>query len=256
MGKKSIYITKECPLIVYDNSDTMEYDTVFLDQGGYIELRAGSRFTIDKLVRESLLNLDASIIRNSSKDKDCLTKTVDWQYDIIVTSTPGKKGSNGADGGNGGEGAGGGYGGDGANGNPGGDDGIVRPNFTLVINDLQADISVLNIGGLAGDGGNGGNGGDGGDGDSNTSGGRGGDGGDGGNGGNGGKGCNLTIEWNSSTNNKLSYQDEPAPGGKGGKGGLPGRNGKGYTADNQPKKGNDGNIGMPGAVGKTTEKKI
>ncbi len=243
--KENIIVTKDCPLIVSNSSQTMEYGIVVLEKGACIQLLAGSLFSIDVLTRDFGLKNDQSLNLKEYRAHEDFPEPADgWTFDIYVSSKPGRKGIDGGRGGSGGSG------GNGGSGSDGGDGDSHRPNCKLVIYDLKADISVVNIGGTGGKGGYGGDGGDGSDS------GKGGDGGNGGNGGNGAKGCNLTIAWKSSTGNTLTYQDEASDPGEGGMGGLAGKNGDSYQGSTQPKNGDKGHKGLPGALGKTVIQKL
>lgn len=249
-AKRITTVSKDFPLIVSDTSQPMEYDTIYFEQGGYIEIRCGSKFTINKI-----LPCDDSIMAARTKRFDKPVTNQGWDYDIIVTGRDGENGGNGGDGGEGGIGGNGGNGGDGTPGGPG----KARPDLMLIINDTQIDLSVLNTGSRGGNGGNGGNGGDGGDGKAGENeekvsiqGGKGGDGGNGANGGNGGPGCNLTIEWNSSNGKELTTKNEPGLPGEGGRGGIAGKNGAYSSNIENGKDGTPGNRGLEGKAGKIT----
>lgn len=237
-------ISKDFPLIVSDTSQPMEYDTIYFEKGGYIEIRCGSKFSINKLVKyDESMNIEKPSLDRMTKNQ------ISWDYDIIVVGRDGEDGDEGGNGGIGGTGANGGNGGDGTPGR----NGYSRSDMTLIIKDSNIDISVLNTGSCGGEGGKGGKGGDGGDGiESTVQGGKGGDGGNGGNGGNGGDSCNLTIKWGTKTGNELTTNNQSGKPGEGGSGGIAGKNGK-YSANiENGKDGNRGNRGLEGRLGKIT----
>lgn len=254
-AKRITTVSKDFPLIVSDTSQPMEYDTIYFEQGGYIEIRCGSKFTINKILPS---DDSIKVSRNMRFGKPVTTQG--WDYDIIVT---GRDGEDGGDGGKGGEGGIGGNGGNGGNGTPG-ESGKSRPDLMLIINDTQIDLSILNTGSKGGNGGKGGKGGDGGDGKPASGkdydeenkvaiqGGKGGDGGNGANGGNGGQGCNLTIKWNSTNGKELTTKNDPGLPGEGGSGGIAGKNGAYSSNIENGKDGTPGNRGLEGKAGKIT----
>lgn len=108
MEKCNVYLTKECPLIVNDDSTQVDYGVVVLEPGAYIELRGGSVFSIDTLVRKMPEELDVSPYSWIPKITTERDKAVQWQHDIVVTGSI----------------------------------------MILIIKNLQTDISVLNLGTL------------------------------------------------------------------------------------------------------------
>lgn len=258
-AKRITTVSKDFPLIVSDTSQPMEYDTIYFEQGGYIEIRCGSKFSINKILPSG----DAVGVDKTKKESLAVTNS-GWDYDIIVTGRDGADGESGGVGGDGGAGANGGNGGDGTPGTGG----KSRSDLVLIIQDSEIDLSVLNIGSKGGDGGAGGKGGNGGDGKASSGkdddngkedaiqGGKGGDGGNGGNGGNGGAGCNLTIKWGSTNEKDLTTKNDAGIPGEGGKGGIAGKNGAYSSNIENGKDGTPGNRGLEGKAGKITIVKL
>lgn len=239
-----ILITREAPLVIKDPYAQMHYGTVAMAMGAYIEIRAGVRFQIEKLIMADEVS-ESGTGKTEDPMLDDKEQPRQWRHHIIVTGEAGRNGENGRDGTE--------WGGSGENGlsapGPGGD---APQNFTLTIRELGFDLAVLSTGGAGGSGGNGGNGSNGYDGTSESDpGGAGGDGGSGGNGGNGGNAAALlTIQYASSKGCIVSAECAAAEGGNGGRGGIQGRNGKYYKGSIQPARGADGSKGITGKAGK------
>ncbi len=248
----NIIITKDSPLVVGKATDTMHYGTVYLEEGAYIELRAGQKFTIEELQPLSCIANSENTTFAKYPTISRYEKIRDWtDYDIIVTTIPGTDGERGDKGG-----SGGGCGERGENGTNGTEE--LRTTFSLVINELGRNITVLSIGGEGGNGGNGGSGGNGWNGTSPSDPGT--IGGNGGKGGNGGNASNavkmLFVHWDSEDGYTLKTECKAAPGGIGGKGGSTGANGKYYDGADKPKEGLPGRNGCDGLSGKWTRIKL
>ena len=156
---RTTFVTRDCPLIVEDPGQPMEYTVIYFEKGGYIELLCGSEFTIHKLLPIEAYDGPKEELPKPVSDSRRLEQ---WDYDIIIAGRDGKNGKNGQNGQNGGTASNGENGRSGYNGK----DGQKRPDFALTINDLQMNLSLLNIGGRGGNGGKGGDGGRGGSGSS------------------------------------------------------------------------------------------
>ena len=242
---ENIYITKDAPLVIRREGDTMRYGTVYMETGAYIEICAGRKFFIEDL-------LPADSVSRSAR-KNCVAYPTlsegekpreSERYDIIITTLSGADGERGNDGG-----AGGGEGQRGTCGSPA--DVQTREQFFLEVENLGKDIRVLSIGGSGGNGGNGGCGGDGWNGTSESDPGT--AGGNGGNGGNGGDASdavkNLYICWESENGCTASVDCRAAKGGNAGTGGDPGRNGAFYSGRKAAERGKDGQAGADGKKG-------
>ena len=95
MGRTTT-VTPDFPLIVSDIENPTEYDEIFFQRGGYIEIKVGAELTIDKITEDdgSLGGKIPTTNLNSSQKKN-------WNYDIIIVSEDGidgKKGQKGEDG--------------------------------------------------------------------------------------------------------------------------------------------------------------
>lgn len=247
----NIFITRDAPLIIKEPSADMHYDTVIMEMGAYIEIRAGVRFQIEHLKQSENSSISDPSYRNEYPTLHKGEKLKSWNYHIIVTGEPGVNGKNGEDGIDWGE-----------SGDRGESSLIAGGNapeaFTITINDLCFDTTILNIGGTGGSGGNGGNGANGYDGESaEKPGGIGGDGGNGGNGSKAGNACKkLTIRYDSTGDYIPSVDCVSASGGAYGMGGKKGRNGKYYTGSISPQNGANGSSGSAGDPGSFVIEKI
>jgi hypothetical protein len=236
-----IYISADAPLIVRDASALMHYGTVYMEQGAYIEIRAGFRFEIEKLtMAEKFIPSPAAY--PTLLPHETLRNT---PYHIILTGTDAPDGAPGANGSDWGE--------SGANGEtPSTPGGNAPSSFTLTIRELTFDTAICSTGGKGGNGGKGGAGANGFDGSDNDH--PGGIGGDGGKGGNGSAGGNATVLLNvsyASTVGCLPAVDcSGGAGGNRGDGGIHGRNGKFYNGSTQPQSGTPGSNGISGQAGK------
>lgn len=243
---ENIFITRDAPLVVREESDNRHYGTVYLEDGAYIEIRAGENFTIEELHRfvdgknaKRLVGASYPTLKQKEKIRDGLG------YDIIITSASGSNGVRGENGG-----YGGGVGERGSHGTCAKEES--RGRFILSVNNLGMNAKVISTGGSGGNAGNGGRGGEGWDGASLADPGT--VGGNGGNGGSGGHASdavgNLFVFWQSKEGYELQVESKASMGGHGGKGGLAGANGRYYDGTVKPFHGTDGSDGLDGDSGK------
>lgn len=280
-------VTADNPLIINGDFSFSNFGKITIEKGGYILIQTFCTFVCE------VLKLGTSLTQSEAAGNIFVIQGLSGNHGRNgVDGTPGRFGPEGIGyhclSGGGWEMSGGTNGGDGGSGSSGsagenGNSGDKSPDVTIIVKDLQANISISNCGGKGGDGGNGGSGGKGGKGGDggaggacsarSVSGGKTGNGGDGGNsgsgadGGSGGNGGNVIFNYLSSLPKftpTIGADNQVSEGGKAGQTGHPGNGGtakkkEGGTGGAPGKNGSassNGNVGATGQIGKITTSKI